>query len=147
MTIREMIALLGAHTLGFVRCTTLRDSNNANFVIRATLGCTCPNNNNTNKVQLDSTPGDFDKVYFDKLNGGQGLLLSDNVLMGNSTTAAIVRSYSDNVTLFFRDFSDAMIKLGNLPPRAGVPLEVRNFCGIRTREAQKLICLLNQSNL
>nr|AHB59751.1 Prx01 [Brunfelsia pauciflora var. calycina] len=130
MSDREMVALAGAHTIGFARCITACDDRNINPAVKPTLGCNCPvNNNNTNLVPLDSTPGVFDKVYFDMVNRNRGLLFSDQVLMGSRATADLVRSYSMDVSLFIRDFNNAMHKLGELPPSApGAQLEIRDVC-------------------
>ncbi|XP_009627391.1 suberization-associated anionic peroxidase 1-like [Nicotiana tomentosiformis] len=130
MSPREMVALAGAHTIGFARCVTMCDDNNINPAMKSTLKCNCPvNNNDTNLVPLDLiTPNFFDKAYYDDLNRNQGLLFSDQVLTGNSTTNDFVRSYSNNGFLFLRDFNAAMTKMGDLPPSPGARLEIRDVC-------------------
>ncbi|OIT27922.1 PREDICTED: suberization-associated anionic peroxidase-like [Nicotiana attenuata] len=126
-TVREMVALAGAHTVGFARCVTVCNSNNVNPAAR--LSCNCSvTQNNTNLEQLDTTPTVFDKVYYEDLNRNQGILFSDQVLTGNTTTAAIVTTYSNDSNVFFGDFAAAMIKMGNLPPSQGVQLEIRDVC-------------------
>ncbi|XP_060190871.1 suberization-associated anionic peroxidase 2-like [Lycium barbarum] len=125
--IRHMVALVGAHSIGFARCAILCNGTNVNPRRRATLGCTCPNINDIKP--LDLSPRVFDKVYYDKLIKGQRLLFWDQVLMGTTSTANIVRSNSNNPTQFLIDFSAAMKKLGNLPPVTSVPLEIRDVCG------------------
>lgn len=122
-----MVALAGAHTVGFARCATVCNSNNVNPAAR--LQCNCSvTQNDTNLQQLDTTPAVFDRVYFQDLNRNQGILFSDQVLTGNTTTAAIVTTYSNNGAVFFGDFAAAMIKMGNLPPSQGVQLEIRDVC-------------------
>ncbi|XP_059292815.1 suberization-associated anionic peroxidase 1-like [Lycium ferocissimum] len=126
-TVREMVALAGAHTVGFARCATVCVSANVNPA--AQLQCNCSATlTDSNLQQLDTTPAVFDKVYYDDLNRNQGIMFSDQVLTGNSTTAAIVTTYSNDVNVFLGDFAAAMIKMGNLPPLAGAQLEIRDVC-------------------
>ncbi|TMW85969.1 hypothetical protein EJD97_022175 [Solanum chilense] len=126
-TVREMVALAGAHTVGFARCSTVCTSGNVNPA--AQLQCNCSATlTDSNLQQLDTTPAVFDKVYYDNLNNNQGIMFSDQVLTGNTTTAGFVTTYSNNVTVFLEDFAAAMIKMGNLPPSAGAQLEIRDVC-------------------
>ncbi|KAM3394220.1 suberization-associated anionic peroxidase-like [Capsicum galapagoense] len=130
LSAREMVALVGAHTVGFARCVTLCDDRNINPAMKPTLRCGCPvSSNNTNLVPLDlMTPEFFDKFYYEDLIRNQGLLFSDQVLMGSSTTADVVRTYNSNPGLFLREFNAAMTKMGDLPPSRGVQLEIRDVC-------------------
>ncbi|XP_059284897.1 suberization-associated anionic peroxidase-like [Lycium ferocissimum] len=130
MSAREMVALVGAHTVGFARCLTMCDDRNINPARKSTLNCGCPvSNNNTNLVPLDlTTPDFFDKFYYEDLIRNRALLFSDQVLMGSSATADVVRAYNNNPALFLREFNAAMTKLGDLPPSRGVQLEIRDVC-------------------
>ncbi|CAN4078245.1 unnamed protein product [Withania somnifera] len=127
LTIREMVALAGAHTVGFARCSTVCTSGFVNPA--AQLRCNCSATlTDSNLEELDTTPAVFDKVYFDDVNSNQGKLFSDHELTVNATSAAIVTTYSNNVNVFFSDFAAAMIKMGDLPPLAGAQLEIRDVC-------------------
>ncbi|XP_060188344.1 suberization-associated anionic peroxidase-like [Lycium barbarum] len=130
MSAREMVALVGAHTVGFARCLTMCDDRNINPARKSTLNCGCPvSNNNTNLVPLDlTTPDFFDKFYYEDLIRNRALLFSDQVLMGSNATADVVRAYNNNPALFLREFNAAMTKLGDLPPSRGVQLEIRDVC-------------------
>ncbi|KAK4368348.1 hypothetical protein RND71_012140 [Anisodus tanguticus] len=130
MSAREMVALAGAHTVGFARCVTMCDDRNINPARKSTLNCGCPViNNNTNLVPLDLTTPDFlDKFYYEDLIRNRGLLFSDQVLMGSSATADVVRTYNSNPALFLREFNDAMTKMGDLPPSSAAQLEIRDVC-------------------
>nr|GMD06892.1 anionic peroxidase [Ipomoea batatas] len=126
---REMVVLAGAHTVGFSRCAVLCTSTNLNQNRSATLQCTCPASaNDTGLVGLDPSPGTFDKKYFEELVKGQGLLFSDQELMQSNATVTAVRRYRDATGAFLTDFAAAMVKMSNLPPSAGVQLEIRNVC-------------------
>ncbi|MCD7453321.1 Suberization-associated anionic peroxidase 1 [Datura stramonium] len=126
-TVREMVALAGAHTVGFARCSTVCVSTNVNPA--AQLQCNCSATlTDSNLQQLDTTPAVFDKVYYDDLNRNQGILFSDHELTVNTTTASVVTTYSNDLNVFLGDFAAAMIKMGNLPPSPGVQLEIRDVC-------------------
>ncbi|KAH0718034.1 hypothetical protein KY285_014065 [Solanum tuberosum] len=126
-TVREMVALAGAHTVGFARCATVCVSTNVNPA--AQLQCNCSATlTDSDLQQLDTTPAVFDKDYYDNLNNNQGIMFSDQVLTGNTTTADFVTTYSNNVSVFLEDFAAAMIKMGNLPTSAGAQLEIRDVC-------------------
>nr|GLL24037.1 anionic peroxidase swpa6 [Ipomoea trifida] len=127
----EMVALAGAHTVGFARCAVLCSSNNLNQARNSTLQCTCPvAAGDTGLVGLDPTPSTMDTRYFRDIVDGQGLLFSDQVLLNGTTTTAAVRRYRDGTGAFLSDFAAAMVKMGNLTPSAGVQLEIRDVCSI-----------------
>lgn len=128
----EMVALAGAHTVGFARCAVLCNSNNLNQARNSTLQCSCPvaAGNNTGLIGLDPTPNTMDTRYFRDIVNGQGLLFSDQVLLNGTTTTAAVRRYRDGTGAFLSDFAAAMVKMGNLAPSAGVQLEIRDVCSI-----------------
>ncbi|CAN4083917.1 unnamed protein product [Withania somnifera] len=126
-TIREMVALAGAHTVGFTRCSTVCTTGFVNPA--AQLQCNCSATlTDSNLQQLDTTPAVFDKVYFDDLKNNKGILFSDQELTVNATSAAVVTTYSNNVNVFLTDFAAAMIKMGNLRPLPGAQLEIRDVC-------------------
>lgn len=127
---REMVALAGSHTVGIARCVNLCVDRNINPAMKSIIKCGCPVSSNNTKVEpLDlKTPEFFDKFYFEDLIRNRGLLFSDQVLMGSSATADVVRTYNSNPGLFLREFNDAMTKMGDLPPSPGAQLEIRNVC-------------------
>jgi peroxidase len=45
-----------------------------------------------------------------------------------TTTAPIVRRFSDNQKDFFRNFATSMIKMGNISPLTGRDGEIRKNC-------------------
>ncbi|KAJ6409650.1 hypothetical protein OIU84_009198 [Salix udensis] len=77
----------------------------------------CPNKDasNRNLAPLDSASTyRFDNAYYVNLVNGTGLLESDQALMRDPKTAAIVTAYSSNSYLFSADFASSMTKLSNL---------------------------------
>jgi peroxidase len=84
-------------------------------------------------VNLDAvTPDVFDNKYYGSLLRGRAPLSSDQVMMSDpfaaTTTAPIVRRFSDNQKEFFRNFAASMIKMGNISPLTGRDGEIRKNC-------------------
>lgn len=96
----------------------------------------CPINGDGNKTTVfDRDSADlFDNHYFKNLVNNRGLLGSDQVLfsssLADSTTKSIVESYSSNNKLFFDDFANSMIKMGNISPLTGSSGEIRKNCRV-----------------
>lgn len=85
---------------------------------------------NATLAQLDLvTPSTFDNQYYVNLLSGEGLLMSDQVLVtGDDQTRKIVESYVEDPMVFFEDFRRSMIKMGSLGVLTGEDGEVRSNC-------------------
>lgn len=82
-------------------------------------------------VNLDlTTPNTFDNNYFTNLQTNEGLLLSDQELFSTSgaATIPIVNNFSSNQTVFFQNFAQSMINMGNISPLTGSSGEIRSNC-------------------
>ncbi|KDP34262.1 hypothetical protein JCGZ_12830 [Jatropha curcas] len=147
LNITDVVSLSGGHTIGQAKCATF--SNRLyNFsgpgVPDATLDTSmlsdlqnlCPVNGDGNKTTaLDRNSTDlFDNHYFQNLVNNKGLLGSDQILFSSaeavSTTLNLVQSYSSNTKLFFDDFANSMIKMGNISPLTGSNGEIRKNCRV-----------------
>lgn len=75
------------------------------------------------------TPAVFDNAIFGTLLKGAGVLNSDQEMYSSLVgmeTAKLVEKYWADPVAFFRDFSDSMVKMGNITnPEGG---EVRKNC-------------------
>nr|AII99885.1 peroxidase [Cicer arietinum] len=141
LTLQDMVALSGAHTIGKARCSTfssrLQSSSisdgsfvNADFV--ASLQQLCSGQDNSNQIaHLDLvTPATFDNQYYINLLSGEGLLPSDQTLVnGNDQTRQIVETYVENPFIFFEDFKNSMLKLGGLGSVTQSNGQIRRDCG------------------
>ncbi|XP_021766315.1 cationic peroxidase 1-like [Chenopodium quinoa] len=134
---QELVALSGAHTIGQARCTTFRshiyNETNINSTFASSLQSNCPRTGGDNTTSpLDTTtPNTFDNAYFTNLLSLKGLLHSDQELWSGNTTGTTdnqVSAYSSNSTAFFTDFSNAMIKMGNMSVLTGTSGEIRTNC-------------------
>lgn len=75
------------------------------------------------------TPSTFDNQYYVNLLSGEGLLVSDQVLVtGDDQTREIVESYASDPMVFFEDFRGSVIKMGSLGVLTGENGEIRTNC-------------------
>lgn len=132
----------GAHTIGFAHCSTFKErlfdfdntgspDPNLDTSLLSNLQSVCPNeaSSDTNLAPLDPvTINKFDNIYYKNLVNKTGLLRSDQALMGDNTTAAMVLNYSKYPYLFSRDFGSSMVKLGNVGVLTGQDGEIRKNC-------------------
>lgn len=137
LSIKDMTALSGGHTIGIARCTNFRahiyNDNDIDPAFAATLRANCPNvtgNGDFNIAPEDlQTPNKFDNAYYQNLVAKRGLLHSDQELYNGGSQDSLVETYSTNQAVFFQDFVAAMIKMGNINPLTGTSGEIRKRCG------------------
>ncbi|XP_019186654.1 PREDICTED: peroxidase P7-like [Ipomoea nil] len=132
-SVREMVALSGAHTIGLARCVSFRDriynDTNINASFARSLQAICPRSKDDNNLApLDSTPKTFDNGYFKNLLSQKGLLHSDQALFNGSFTDSIVNTYSANPSTFASDFTKAIVKMSTLSPLTGSNGQIRKNC-------------------
>ncbi|XP_062010921.1 peroxidase 10-like [Rosa rugosa] len=144
LNLRDVVVLSGAHTIGFAQCFTFKtrlfnfsDSGKPDPVLDTSLLTklqnVCPNqaDSDTKLAPLDPvTSNRFDNVYFKRLVNKSGLLQSDQVLMGDSTTASMVISYSRFPNLFNKDFGASMVKMANIGVLTGQNGQIRKNCWV-----------------
>ncbi|KAK2647546.1 hypothetical protein Ddye_015035 [Dipteronia dyeriana] len=135
-TEQEMVALSGAHTIGFSHCkefssSIYNDTNHYNprFVQGLQRACGDYQKNPTLSVFNDiMTPNKFDNLYYQNLPKGLGLLESDHGLNSDLRTQRFVDMYARDQNIFFRDFARAMEKLGVYGVKTGRRGEIRHRC-------------------
>ncbi|KAM3387506.1 hypothetical protein ACQJBY_010383 [Aegilops geniculata] len=148
ITPQEMVALAGAHTVGFSHCSEFAHrvynykgkggsgaghdpSLNPEFARALQSSCAGYESNPDISIFNDIvTPRDFDELYFKNLPRGLGLLASDAALWEYPPTKVFVQQYADNRTAFFQDFAKAMQKLGTVGVKTGRQGVVRRQCDI-----------------
>ncbi|GMY28354.1 peroxidase 9-like [Fagus crenata] len=139
----DLVALSGGHTIGVARCVTFKQrlyNQNGNNQPDETLErsyyhnlkSVCPSSGGDNNISpLDfATPAKFDNTYFKLILWGKGLLTSDEVLYTGSggTSMQLVERYAEDEGLFFNQFAESMVKMGNITPLTGFKGEVRKNC-------------------
>ncbi|XP_059658758.1 peroxidase 20-like [Cornus florida] len=145
LDIKDLVALSGSHTMGEARCLSFRqrvyDQNTEehlyhrkrNTEFRRILRSICPKSGRDSELApLDlMTPARFDNHYFHNIIRGEGLLISDNVLVNEDFEGEIkkyVWTYAFNQELFFAAFVDSMVKMGNINVLTGEEGEIRRDC-------------------
>ncbi|KAL7190420.1 hypothetical protein ACSBR2_022655 [Camellia fascicularis] len=143
-SIEEMVALSGAHTIGFSHCkefstniynytmnpSSMSDpSYNPRFADGLRQACADYHQNPTLSVFNDiMTPNKFDNMYYQNLPRGLGLLASDRGLSSDPRTRTFVEKYAANQTEFFEAFGRAMEKLSVYGVKTGQNGEIRHRC-------------------
>ncbi|XP_042416196.1 peroxidase 4-like [Zingiber officinale] len=138
LSVKDLVALSGAHTIGKARCISFRDhiynDTDINGSFAKLRQANCPRTSGSgddNLAPLDlQTPTVFDNDYFNNLISFKGLLHSDQELYNTSgsSSAALVKSYSRSTAAFFDGFVAAMIKMSDIRPLTGKRGEIRKNC-------------------
>ncbi|KAM1810788.1 hypothetical protein ACFX12_027498 [Malus domestica] len=135
----DMVALSGAHTLGFSHCNQFSNriySNPVDPTLNKTyatqLQQMCPKNVDPDiAIDMDpTTPRKFDNVYFQNLVEGKGLFTSDQVLYTDSRSQPTVRTWAKNSAAFNQAFITAMTKLGRVGVKTGKNGNIRRDCSV-----------------
>ncbi|XP_027332145.1 peroxidase 16-like [Abrus precatorius] len=137
----DMIALSGAHTIGFSHCNRFSKriySFNPRSRIDPTLNLQyafqlrqmCPIKVDPRiAINMDPvTPQKFDNQYFKNLQKGMGLFTSDQVLFTDARSKAVVNLFASNEGAFQNAFVDAITKLGRVGVKTGNQGEIRFDC-------------------
>ncbi|XP_074573497.1 peroxidase 65-like [Curcuma longa] len=142
MTVQDMVALSGAHTVGFSHCSEFASrifgykSNGGhdptmNTQYAEALQKACANYQKDETIAAFNdvmTPGKFDNMYYKNVLRGLGLLASDSALAADKRTRPLVERYAANQTAFFMDFTHAMEKLSLVGVKTGRKGEIRRRC-------------------
>ncbi|GFP97231.1 peroxidase 40 [Phtheirospermum japonicum] len=142
LSLQDMIALSGAHTMGKARCSTfiarlnninnniISNDPNVNLEFIQSLQQLCSQSDaNATLADLDHmTPTMFDNEYYINLLSGEGLLGSDQELL-KEAVRGITELYADDMDTFFEDFKRAMLKMGSLR-NGGAFGETRRNCRV-----------------
>ncbi|XP_059294077.1 peroxidase 31 [Lycium ferocissimum] len=133
-TVQEMVALSGAHTIGFSHCkefsSNLSDpSYNPRFAQALRNACGNYQKDPTLSVFNDvMSPNKFDNMYYQNLPKGLGLLSSDRGLFSDPRTKIFVEEYIRDQNVFFKAFGSAMQKLSEHGVKFGKHGEIRHRC-------------------
>lgn len=143
LDLKDVVVLSGAHTLGFAQCFTFKgrlfDFDGAgnpdptlDETVRTNLRITCPNrdDSDSNLAPLDASTYKFDNLYFKNLLNNSGILQSDQALMTDNTTVAMVSTYSKFPYFFSKDFGISMVKMANIGVLTGKVGEIRKNCRV-----------------
>ncbi|KAK1438770.1 hypothetical protein QVD17_04580 [Tagetes erecta] len=141
LTELDMIALSGAHTLGFSHCNrfanriysfspTSKVDPSLDPTYATQLMDACPQNVDPSiAINMDPvTPNTFDNAYYQNLVSGKGLFTSDQVLFTDPSSQSTVNDFANNPGDFNQAFITAMRKLGQTGVKLGNQGEIRKDC-------------------
>lgn len=139
----DLIALSGAHTLGFSHCSQFSTriyNYSSKTSIDPTLDQgyarqlqqTCPRDVDPRiAVPLDPTsPLRFDNAFYKNLLEGKGLLASDQALLSTRKSRRVVTAFASNRSLFEQVFIAAITRLGRVGVKTGNRGEIRHDCRV-----------------
>nr|GMC93212.1 peroxidase 16-like [Ipomoea batatas] len=141
LTQTDMIALSGAHTIGFSHCkhvakriyrfqprSWIDPTLNLRYAFQ--LRQMCPLKVDPRiAINMDpTTPNTFDNAYFKNLQQGKGLFVSDQVLFTDRRSRNTVNFFASNNAAFHQAFAAAMTKLGRIGVLTGNLGEIRRDC-------------------
>ncbi|XP_021714540.1 peroxidase 27-like [Chenopodium quinoa] len=141
LSVKDLVVLSGAHTIGIGHCSAFRNrlynftgkgdvdpSMNSHYV--ATLKKICTLNGPDVFVQMD--PGSskkFDEGYYAQVSKNRGLFQSDAALLNNAETKAYVLAHKGgNQESFFKDFGVSMVNMGRIGVLTGNAGQIRKVC-------------------
>uniref|UniRef100_A0A7N0T1D3 Peroxidase n=1 Tax=Kalanchoe fedtschenkoi TaxID=63787 RepID=A0A7N0T1D3_KALFE len=137
----DVVALLGAHSIGFAQCRTFKrrlsdykgsgkPDATLNPKLLPKLRAACPDAaSDTHVYPLNSaSPALFDNSYYQNLLLSNGLLESDQILMSDRYTAALVVEFSKDARKFFKAFGESMVKLASVGVITAPNGEIRKNC-------------------
>ncbi|GFP80729.1 peroxidase 64 [Phtheirospermum japonicum] len=127
LSLDDLVALSGGHTLGFSHCSSFQNRihnfNNVTDVdpsmersFAAGLRQVCPMHNKVKNAgaNLDTTPTVFDNRYFKLLLQGKSIFSSDQALLTSSRTKALVEKFAASQEEFFLAFVKSMVTMSSI---------------------------------
>ncbi|KAL9240248.1 hypothetical protein vseg_014490 [Gypsophila vaccaria] len=146
LTQGDMVALLGAHTIGRSHCTfiatrlynfnsTTSQDPNLNPILAQLLRRQCPedlqgNVSQNDVVQMNQSPFLMDSSYYGNLLLHNGLFTSDQTLLDSQKTSQQVVFYAAKWLAWQADFVHAMTKLSQIQVLTGTQGEIRANCRV-----------------
>ncbi|KAI3433098.1 Peroxidase [Psidium guajava] len=139
---QEMVALSGAHTIGFTHCKEFsqrlfnfskKSDSDPTLYPKYAEGLRKLCENYTKDPTMSAfndvmTPNKFDNMYYQNLQKGLGLLASDQAMAVDKRTKPYVDLYAANQTAFFQAFARAIEKVSVYQVKTGRKGEVRHRC-------------------
>ncbi|KVI04674.1 heme peroxidase, partial [Cynara cardunculus var. scolymus] len=127
LSMKDLVALSGGHTLGFAHCSSFQNRIH-NFASKqsvdptlkssfaASLKRVCPAQNTVKNAgaNLDSTPTTFDNRYYKLLLQGKSIFSSDQSLVTMASTKAMVSKFASSRHEFEKAFVKSMIKMSSI---------------------------------
>ncbi|KAK9291918.1 hypothetical protein L1049_019870 [Liquidambar formosana] len=146
LTQEEMVALVGAHTIGRSHClhfsdrlynfsTSSSQDPSLEPLYASQLKLQCPRGrqgsvNPNLVVQMNLSPALMDSSYYADILLRRGLFKSDQALTTSLFTARQVKAYAVNGLLWQDDFVRAIMKMSQIDMMTGIDGEIRSNCRV-----------------
>ncbi|KAJ9561783.1 hypothetical protein OSB04_006943 [Centaurea solstitialis] len=127
LSLEDLAALSGAHTLGFSHCSSFNNRiHNFNSTtdidpslqpsFAASLRRVCPAKNNAKNagVPMDPSSTTFDNTYYKLILQQKVLFSSDNALLSSPKTRSLVSKFASSKDAFSKAFVKSMIKMSSI---------------------------------
>ncbi|KAG2611502.1 peroxidase 5-like [Panicum virgatum] len=156
LTQEDLVALSGAHSIGGAHCFMFSNriygfskdadvdpSLDPDYAARLRQVCPPKNPNNdpqqAPKVKFDARTGEsLDTAYYSELLARRGLLTSDNALIEDAQTRAMVEAFARDEVMWQQKFAEAMQKVGMLDVLIGADKgQVRKQCRLVNGQEQQ----------
>ncbi|EEF31220.1 peroxidase 64 [Ricinus communis] len=139
LSMDDLVALSGGHTLGFSHCSSFRNrihnfnathdidpTMNPSFAAR--LKSICPKNNKAKNAgaPMDPSSTTFDNTYFKLILQGKSLFSSDQALLTSTGTKDLVSKFATSKDTFSEAFVKSMIRMSSITGGQ----EVRKDCRV-----------------
>ncbi|CAI0435516.1 unnamed protein product [Linum tenue] len=138
LSLEDLVALSGGHTLGFAHCSSFQNrihNFSATVDVDSTLSPSfaanlrriCPLQNKAKNAgsTMDSTTFGFDNVYYKMLLGGKSIFSSDQALLTNPKAKALVQKFAASEAEFGKAFAASMVKMSSLTGGQEVRLDCK----------------------
>ncbi|KAL6596652.1 hypothetical protein ACP70R_047295 [Stipagrostis hirtigluma subsp. patula] len=142
LNLKDLVVLSGAHTLGTAHCPSFADrlynfsgngvdpSLDSEYADKLKMRCKSVDDKTMLSEMDPGSSKTFDTSYYRHVAKRRGLFQSDASLLTDATTKGYVQriatgKFDDE---FFRDFSESMIKMGNVDVLTGDQGEIRKKC-------------------
>ncbi|KAK9131960.1 hypothetical protein Scep_011488 [Stephania cephalantha] len=133
LSLQDMVALSGAHTIGFSHCNqflrrlynykgTNKPDPSMDLRLLKALRMSCPPFGGSADVIVPfdvAAPFTFDNAYYGNLEAKMGLLSTDQGLLMDERTRAVVVELGKEKKRFFEAFGEAMEKMGGIGVKRG----------------------------
>ncbi|XP_076897942.1 peroxidase 27-like [Bidens hawaiensis] len=143
LSVKDLVVLSGGHTVGTSHCSSIATrlynftgkgdadpSLDSNYVTQ--LKSKCKPNDRTTLTEMD--PGSFrrfDDDYYTIVLKRRGLFQSDAALLNDKKTSSYVkRQARSHGSIFFKDFKNSMVKMGQIGVLTGKDGEIRKRCAL-----------------
>ncbi|KAI4327776.1 hypothetical protein L6164_020200 [Bauhinia variegata] len=139
LSMKDLVALSGGHTLGFSHCSSFRkrlhnfDSThdvdptlNPSFAAKLKSICPLKNQPKNAGTTMDPSAATFDSTYYKLIIQGKSLFSSDQALLSNPQTKSLVYEFATSREAFYKAFVKSMIKMGSITGGQ----EVRKDCRV-----------------